>query len=188
MIYLTLFLTFLKIGAISFGGGYAMISFIREECLLHNWLSEEELLNMIAISESTPGPIAVNMATFIGSSQGGMLGAFIATFGVILPAFFIILLITSLLTSFVKYPAVNSFIKGVNPAICGLIIATSTTMLINQLFSFNNSAPLEINYYSLFILVIIIIIDLIYTHIKKKQMSPIILILISGIIGIIIFA
>ena len=71
MIYLELFLTFLQIGAVSFGGGYAMISLIREQVLSHNWLSESDFLNMVAVSESTPGPIAVNMATFIGASQGG---------------------------------------------------------------------------------------------------------------------
>lgn len=79
MIYLELFLTFLQIGAVSFGGGYAMISLIREHVLSHNWLSESDFLNMVAVSESTPGPIAVNMATFIGASQGGLLGSFIAT-------------------------------------------------------------------------------------------------------------
>ena len=84
MIFLELFLTFLKIGAVSFGGGYGMISLIREEVLSFGWLTEEELINFIAVSESTPGPIAVNMATFIGSSQGGLLGAFIATLGVLL--------------------------------------------------------------------------------------------------------
>ena len=72
MIYLQLFLTFLEIGAVSFGGGYGMISLIREKVLSHGWLTEEALLNMIAVSKSTPGPIAVNMATFIGSSQGGI--------------------------------------------------------------------------------------------------------------------
>ena len=76
MIYLKLFLTFLQVGAVSFGGGYAMISLIREKVLVHGWLSEAELLNMIAVSESTPGPIAVNMATFVGSAQGGILGSF----------------------------------------------------------------------------------------------------------------
>ena len=75
MIYLELFLTFLRIGAFSFGGGYGMISLIREEALAHGWLTEDTLLNMIAVAESTPGPIAVNMATFVGSSQGGALGA-----------------------------------------------------------------------------------------------------------------
>ena len=103
MIYLELFLTFLQIGAVSFGGGYAMISLIREQVLSHNWLSESDFLNMVAVSESTPGPIAVNMATFIGASQGGLLGSFIATLGVVLPSFIIILLIATLIRNLLKY-------------------------------------------------------------------------------------
>ena len=87
--FLKLFLTFLEIGAVSFGGGYGMISLIREETLSHGWLSEDALLNMIAVAESTPGPIAVNMATFVGSSQGGVLGSLLATLGVVLPSFII---------------------------------------------------------------------------------------------------
>jgi chromate transporter len=96
-ILLSLFLTFLKIGAVSFGGGYGMISLVREEVLSHGWLTEESFLNFVAISESTPGPIAVNMATFIGSSQAGLLGALLATLGVILPAFIIMLIINIIL-------------------------------------------------------------------------------------------
>lgn len=87
MTYLELFLTFLEIGALSFGGGCGMISLIREKVLLHQWLTESEFMSFIAVSESTPGPLAVNMATFIGSSQGGMAGAFCATLGVVLPSF-----------------------------------------------------------------------------------------------------
>ncbi|HQC32768.1 MAG TPA: chromate transporter, partial [Bacilli bacterium] len=85
MIYLLLFLEFLKIGLFSFGGGYGMISMMKETVLANNWLSEAQLLDFIGIAESTPGPIAINMATFIGTSQGGMLGGAIATIGVILP-------------------------------------------------------------------------------------------------------
>ena len=92
MIYLQLFLEFLKIGALSFGGGLGMISLIHDTCVGSGWLTEEELLNMIAIAESTPGPIAVNMATFVGSSQGGILGALLATLGIVLPSFIIILI------------------------------------------------------------------------------------------------
>ena len=93
MIYWELFLTFLKIGAVSFGGGYGMISLIRDDCLSKGWLTDGELLNFIAVSESTPGPIAVNMATFVGSSQGGFFGSLCATAGVVLPSFIIILLL-----------------------------------------------------------------------------------------------
>ena len=89
MIYLQLFVTFFEIGLFTFGGGYAMISLIRDKALALGWLTEEQLLNMIAVAESTPGPIAVNMATFVGSTQGGVLGALTATLGVVLPSFII---------------------------------------------------------------------------------------------------
>ena len=91
MIYLELFLNFLKIGVVSFGGGYGMIPLIQETVVTKGWLTQSEILNFIAVSESTPGPIAINMATFIGSSQGGFLGSFIATLGIVLPSFVIIL-------------------------------------------------------------------------------------------------
>ena len=96
MIYLKLFLTFLEIGAFSFGGGYGMIAVIKESVVQNGWLTESEFLNFVAVSESTPGPLAVNMATFVGSSQAGFLGALLSTIGVILPSFLIILLIVSL--------------------------------------------------------------------------------------------
>ena len=102
MIYFKLFLTFLEIGAVSFGGGYGMISIIREAVLSNHWLTESEFINFIAVSESTPGPLAVNMATFIGSSQGGVLGSLLATLGVVLPSFVIILLIAAVLRKIVK--------------------------------------------------------------------------------------
>ena len=89
MIYLKLFLTFLEIGTVSFGGGYGMIALVREAVLGNSWLTEEEFLNLIAVSESTPGPIAVNTATFVGSTQGGFFGALAATLGVVLPSFLV---------------------------------------------------------------------------------------------------
>ena len=82
MIYLKLFLNFLMIGALSFGGGYGMISLVREVVISNGWITESEFLNFVAVSESTPGPFAVNMATFIGSTQGGIFGSFLATLGV----------------------------------------------------------------------------------------------------------
>ena len=86
MILLQLFWNFLVIGAVSFGGGYGMISLVRETVLGHGWLTESEFLSFIAVSESTPGPLAVNMATFIGASQAGLAGSFAATVGVVLPS------------------------------------------------------------------------------------------------------
>ena len=96
MIYLKLFLHFFKIGAVSFGGGYGMLPLMRETVLDNGWLTESQFLSFIAVSESTPGPLAVNMATFIGASQGGIAGSLLATLGVIMPSFFIILVIAAL--------------------------------------------------------------------------------------------
>ena len=117
MIYLQLFLNFLMIGALSFGGGYGMISLVRETVLRHGWLTEAEFLSFVAVSESTPGPLAINMATFIGSSQGGFPGALIATLGVVLPSFFIILLIAAVLKNLMKYAGVEAFLSGVRPCV-----------------------------------------------------------------------
>ena len=133
MIYLRLFLTFLKIGAVSFGGGYGMISLIREEVLSHSWLTEEQLLRFIAVSESTPGPIAVNMATFIGSSQAGFFGALVATFGVVLPSFLVILLIAALLKKVMKYAGVQAALNGIRPVITGLILGTALILLLSTI-------------------------------------------------------
>ena len=103
MIYIKLFISFLMIGALSFGGGYGMVSLVQETVLSNGWLSESEVMNFIAVSESTPGPLAINMATFIGSTQGGILGSLFATTGVVLPSFIIILLISAVLKNLLKY-------------------------------------------------------------------------------------
>ena len=96
-IYLLLFLEFFKIGLFTFGGGYAMIPLVKEVVLEYGWLTESEFYNFIGICESTPGPIAINMATYIGARQGDLLGSICATVGVILPSFIIIILIAALL-------------------------------------------------------------------------------------------
>lgn len=134
MIYLRLFLNFLMIGALSFGGGYGMVSLVRERVLSNGWLTENEFLNFIAVSESTPGPLAVNMATFIGSTQGGILGSFVATLGVVLPSFLIILLIASALKNLMKYAPVNAFLSGVRPCVVAMILATALSMALSTLF------------------------------------------------------
>ena len=189
MIYLELFLTFLQIGAVSFGGGYGMISLIREKVLMHGWLTEEELLNMIAVSESTPGPIAVNMATFIGSTQGGILGSFLATLGVVLPSFIIILLIAALIRNFLKYKGVKAFLCGIRPCVVGLILATAATMLMSTLFHFkvigNEFVP---DVQGLIIFTIVVAVAVIFKAVRKKPISPIMLILISAGLGIIAYS
>ena len=95
MILLKLFLSFFKIGTFTFGGGYAMIAMIQAEAEHQDWLTKEELVDFVAMSESTPGPLAVNMATFVGSRTGGVLGGICATLGVVLPSFIIILIVAA---------------------------------------------------------------------------------------------
>ena len=189
MIYLNLFLTFFEIGMFTFGGGYAMISLIRDKALAFGWLTEEELLNMIAVSESTPGPIAVNMATFVGSTQGGILGSLAATLGVVLPSFIIILLISALIRNFLKYKGVQAFLGGVRPCIVALILATAVTMLLSTLLGITTIgggyAP---DVRGIMILAILVAISLIFKKIKKKKPSPILMIVISAGLGMIFYS
>ncbi len=188
MIYLKLFLTFLKIGIVSFGGGYGMISLIRETVLSHGWLTEEELLNFIAISESTPGPIAINMATFVGSSQKGILGAFVATLGIVLPSFLIILLIASLSAKLFKRPSIKAILNGIRPAIIGLIFATFITMFLSTTIGITTlKSTLNIDWKGLIIFIILVGGSILYFKIRKRTISPILLIVISGLLGIIMY-
>ena len=189
MICLKLFLTFLKIGAVSFGGGYGMISLIREDCLSNGWLTETELLNFIAVAESTPGPIAVNMATFVGSSQGGLLGSALATLGVVLPSFIIILLIATLLTKLLRYAGVKAVLGGIRPAVVGMILATALTFFLRVIFQITTieKGGFCFEWKSLCIFALISALALSYSKWKKKAFSPILLIVISGVLGVLFF-
>lgn len=187
-IYLQLFLTFLKIGAVSFGGGYAMISLVRETCITNGWLTEEEILNFIAVSESTPGPIAINMATFVGSSQGGILGSFLATLGVVLPSFVIILLVAAVMRNVLKYAGVNRTVKSVQPAIVAMILSTALTMFLSNVFNLSNiHSTFEFDWKSLIIFAIVATVAVVYKKLLKKNMSAILLIVLSAIMGMLFF-
>ncbi len=119
-----LFITFLKIGAFSFGGGYAMLPLIQQEVTVrHPWLTETQFVDMLAISEMTPGPIAVNTATFVGHSQYGILGGAVATLGVILPSFLIVTLMFIFISKLRGNKTVELFFKGLRVVVVGLIAA-----------------------------------------------------------------
>ena len=132
MIYLELFVGFLKVGLFSFGGGYASIPLIRDIVMSYGWLSEDMLTYMIAVSESTPGPIMVNLATYVGITQGGMHGAFVATFAVVLPAFFIIIAIVAFLSRVIENPYVAVIMQGLKSCVTGIILATGVHMVIRN--------------------------------------------------------
>ena len=132
MIYLTLFIEFFKVGLFSFGGGFGMIPLIQDAVIRHNWMSEDAFYNFIGVCESTPGPIAVNMATYVGSTQAGLPGGIVATLGVITPSFFIILLIAAVLKNLTKNTYVQGFLYGIKPVILALILATGINMLLKS--------------------------------------------------------
>ncbi len=121
MIYLELFWTFFVIGAFTFGGGYAMLPLIQIEVVNKGWMANEAVANFVAVSESTPGPFAINMATYVGSEMGGILGAACATLGVVLPSFIIILLVAKCYDRFKKSKLVKGAMSGLKPAVIGMI-------------------------------------------------------------------
>lgn len=189
MIYLELFFTFLQIGAFSFGGGYGMISLIREKVMMHGWLTEGELLNMIAVAESTPGPIAVNMATFVGAEQGGLLGSLIATSGIVLPSFLIILLIASMMRNILKYAGVKAFLGGIRPCVVGLILATAITMFMSTVIGFRNMEDaISVDMKGAFIFAVLIAIAFVSKRVFDKKISPILMILISAGLGMVMYS
>ena len=124
MIFLELFFTFLKIGAFTFGGGYAMLPLIQQEVVSHQWMTLEQLVNFIAVSESTPGPLAVNLSTYVGAETGGLLGALCATFGVVLPSFVIILVVAKFYQAFQSNTVVKGCMNGLRPTVVGMIGAS----------------------------------------------------------------
>ncbi len=127
--WLSLFWTFFKIGAFTFGGGYAMIPLIQREVVEnHKWLDDDDIMTVIAISESTPGPIAINMATFVGYRTGGVLGSTMATFGVVLPSFIIILLVSGALREFYHLDVVRYAFQGIRAGVLALIFKALWTL------------------------------------------------------------
>lgn len=183
--YLILFLTFFKIGLFTFGGGYAMIALIQDEIATQKkWIDDNELMDMIAISESTPGPIAINMATYIGYKMLGVFGSIVATIGVVLPSFIIIFVISLFLDQFLQFAIVQKAFSGVKCAVAVLIVAagirlfkkmsksivgicvfviTFIVMMLITLFSWNFS--------SIYLILFGAVVGLIMSFIPKKEVK-----------------
>lgn len=178
MIYLDLFLGFLRVGCFAFGGAYGAIPLIRDVVLSYGWMSDETLTYMIAVSESTPGPIMVNLATYVGSNQGGLLGAAVATLAVILPAFVIVLLVMVLLKNTLENKYVQAVLHGLKPCIIGIILATGAYMTVNHAAADIRAGILTV-----------VLAALMFGSkpIFKKKMSPITLIAISACLGMVAY-
>ena len=185
MILLDLFLGFLKVGCFAFGGAYGAIPLIRDVVMSYGWLNDEMLTYMIAVSESTPGPIMVNLATYIGSSQAGFLGASIATLAVVLPSFLIILLVTALLKTALKNKYIQAILRGLKPCVIGIVLATGIYMVLKNCFGTLSDVTVNLN--AVIITALLIASMAGYKHLKKKKLSPISLIILSAVLGIIVF-
>lgn len=180
MIYLELFLTFLKIGAFTFGGGYAMLPLIQSEVAAHGWLDEKALVDFIAVSESTPGPFAVNVSTYVGAEVGGVLGSLCATLGVVFPSFVIILLVAKCFEKFRESTVVKGCMSGLRPAVVGLIgaavISVGKTVFIHDGASLAVFADT-----SFYVSAVIFAISVVLAF---KKLHPIIIICASALLGV----
>ena len=184
MILLELLIGFLKVGCFAFGGAYGAIPLIRDVVLSCGWLDDEMLTYMIAVSESTPGPIMVNLATYVGSSQAGLPGALAATLAVVLPSFIIILLVTALLKAVLKNPCVQAVLRGLKPCMTGIILATGVFMIIKNGVVIRDGALL------IRPLILTLVLGAVYFGsgiIKKGGISPILLICISAAAGLVAY-
>ena len=174
---LTLFLSFFKIGAFTFGGGYAMLSLLENEFVeKKKWLSKDEFLDMVAIAESTPGPIAINSATFIGHKAAGVIGSTFATLGVVLPSFIIIYIISLFLDAFLGFTLVANAFRGIQACVVYLIGSTGIKLLKQM-----DKKPLPIAIMST------VLVCMVAFSVFAIKFSSIVFILISGAIGVIAF-
>ena len=184
MIYLELFYTFFMIGAFTFGGGYAMLPLIQEQVALRwgDTISQQSMVDFVAVSESTPGPFAVNMATYVGSEMGGIFGSFCATLGVVLPSFIIILIVAKCYDKFKESRVVKGCMSGLKPAVVGLIGNAVLGVLMTVFFpmgiSLNIFAGVSFYIYAAIFGVMLLL--------AFKKVHPIIIICLSAVLGIII--
>ena len=180
MIYLELFLKFLKIGALTFGGGYAMLPLMQQEVLANNWMNEESLLNFVAVAESTPGPVAINMATYIGVQTGGIFGAVCATLGVVLPSFIVIMLVARFYIKYKNSFVVNSCLTGIRPVAIGLIASAVISLGYGVFFPSGISiSAFDFNFFASAVIFSIVVV------LALKKVNPIYLILGSAGLGIV---
>ena len=185
MIYLNLFIGFLKVGCFAFGGAYGAIPLIREVVLSYGWLTDEAFSYMVAVGESTPGPIMVNLATYVGRCQGGLPGAVLATAAVVLPSFVIILLVMVVFRSLIRTGWFQALLKGMKPCIVGIILATGVYMTAE------NILPGADRIFCLRDLIMTAVLALILYCSKpviKKKVSPITLIIISAVLGAAVYS
>lgn len=180
MIYLKLFFTFMKIGLFTIGGGYAMLPMIQQEVLANGWTDSASLVNFIAVSESTPGPFAINIATYIGSKVGGVFGAVCTTVGVVLPSFVIILIIAKCYAAFQNSRIVRGCMSGLKPGVMGLIAASVISVAKTVFFS----SGITTSVFSSPSFYVALVIFGLCCFFSFRRLHPILIICLSGVLGI----
>lgn len=179
MIYFELFLSFLQIGLISVGGGYAAIPLIQQQAVeIHAWITAEEFADLITIAETTPGPLGINTATFVGIQTGGVLGAIVATFAYVLPAFIILISLALLFKRYKNISAVQGVLSGLRPVIVALIASAAITIL---LLALRGSASEE------FSLVQILIFAAGFSIFRIKKINPIFIMVGAGVVSLALY-
>lgn len=183
MIYLQLFLSFLQVGLFSFGGGYAAMPLIQSEVVTgHNWLSMTEFTNLITIAEMTPGPIAVNSATFVGIKIAGIPGALVATLGCILPSCIIVTIIARLYIKYKNMAMLQGVLKSLRPAVVAMIASAGVLILFTAFWGGKTISLQTTNW------ILVIIFALCFFLLKKVKMNPILVMLLGGVINLIYYA
>lgn len=185
MIYWKLFRELFKVSLFTYGGGFGAIPLIRDTVLRNGWLTDEQVAHMIAISESTPGPIMVNMATYIGYEQAGFFGSLLATFAVVLPAYLVILLVLGILNHTIKKPAVQAVLRGLKPCVTGIVLATGLYMVIHNCVTFGNGITADLR--AILLTALLGLVMVLCPKLTQKKLSSIALILISAVLGMIIY-
>lgn len=180
MIYLELFLSFLQVGLFSIGGGYAAIPLIQAQVVTnHQWITMSEFSNLVTIAEMTPGPIAINAATFVGTEVAGFTGAIIATLGCITPSLIIVSILAKIYYKYKNITTLQEVLSSLRPAVVALIFSAGLTILLDVLANGGALAFDSINWFGgiLFLISVIIL--------QKFKPSPILIICICGIIGVV---
>ncbi|MBE6764149.1 MAG: chromate transporter [Ruminococcaceae bacterium] len=181
MIYFELFYTFFAIGLFTFGGGYAMLPLIQERVVANGWMEVSQIMDFIAVSESTPGPFAINIATYVGTQMGGVFGAVCATLGVVLPSFIVILIVARCYEKFKSSRLVAGAMTGLRPVVIGLIGSAVLSMALEVFFSAGFSLAVLTGYWFIVSLIIAAVAMVLMFAVK---LHPVLLILISAALGI----
>lgn len=179
---ITMFLSFLKIGLFSIGGGYAIIPLIQEQVVLyHNWITSEEFADIITISQMTPGPLAVNTASFVGIRIAGTSGAIVATLGCILPGFIISIFLYEFFKKYEYISSVSNVLKGLLSTSIGLIASSAISIILGTFFNHSLYKMLNLNMFAVLFFIISLFV------LRKYKINPMLVIFLNGLIGVFLY-